>query len=290
MMTKPEPDKLIAVTNCPACGLNNTNNIFLKEKFTAKRCTECGLIFISPILQNYEAQYKRDSVSSRSNYYLLSEQNDKKTFSERLAILEQFCGKETLFDIGCSTGTFMLTAIARGWKQVSGIDPNYDACRICSERNLQVFNSFFNSSITESLKNKFEAVYTGDVIEHTHNPKEFITDVRRILTDGGCIMISVPDYESIVARLFQIKPSEHLIYFTEKSLASLLQNNGFKIELLKKTTRRRTFQALKYSSTFKNKFFGNILTLLGILKADIFINLCLRLFVRDELLIIGRKT
>ena len=77
----------------------------------------------------------------------------------------------------------------------------------------------------------FDVVTMFDVLEHVEDPKETVRVVRSILEDDGLFVLSYPDWGSIFARLLKRRwwftLSVHLFYFTRKTIAKLLEQEGF---------------------------------------------------------------
>jgi len=72
-----------------------------------------------------------------------------------------------------------------------------------------------------------------EVIEHLYSPKEFIAGCRKIVKEGGLLILTCPNGEGFdVATLGTVSDTvdhEHLNYFNPESLGSLLKNSGFEI-------------------------------------------------------------
>ena len=60
----------------------------------------------------------------------------------------------------------------------------------------------------------FDVVSMGDVIEHVPDPLATLRTVARILKPGGHVLISTPNVDSAAARFLQVKPEEHIYYFS----------------------------------------------------------------------------
>lgn len=111
-------------------------------------------------------------------------------------------------------------------------------------------------------ENEFDAVYAGEIIEHTWTPGEMINECRRILKPGGLLIIDTPNAFNIVhvGRFLQraedsmgdirvqtyheaktafadlrergdvLLQPQHKIFYTPAMLKQLLETHGFVIE------------------------------------------------------------
>ncbi|HRI44679.1 MAG TPA: class I SAM-dependent methyltransferase [Fimbriimonadaceae bacterium] len=81
----------------------------------------------------------------------------------------------------------------------------------------------------------YDTLVMGDVLEHIALPTESIEKAARLLTDGGILWVSTPNYQSAFSRLVRdLDPMwrvcEHLNYFSSRSLRTLLERSGFDVE------------------------------------------------------------
>ena len=282
-------DNYVSIDNCPVCNSNSYRIIKRKAKFKFKLCNICSLIYISPRITNIQNVYTDNKSSSPSKYYELSYKYDNEIFNKRIDLIEEFSPKGNILDIGSSTGTLIEIAELRGWKAL-GVEPNPVAYEISKNKKLNVYNGFFEKPFADTVKSNFEAAYMGDVLEHVPDPVKMIDLALQTLKIDGVLMIVTPNFDSIVARMFQIKPVEHILYFTQNSLKYLLAKFDLKIELMKNITRKRSLNALPYSTTFSDKpLLRFILKTISSIGLDPLINTFLTLFIRDEILVIIRK-
>src|SRR5437870_443031 len=183
------------------------------------RCATCGFGWFGGEPDAAEAtatQYVRDETSP-TQYYRSTVEVDLETFRLRLMHLEAI-GRHPgrILDVGCNVGSFLIAAAARGWQPV-GLEPNPAAAAIARAAGFEVRNGFFDSAACASLSG-FDAVHLGDVLEHVRDPMAMLARARDVVRPGGVIMVVTPDIGSFLGRLLQIKPREHPIYFTERSL------------------------------------------------------------------------
>jgi hypothetical protein len=71
-----------------------------------------------------------------------------------------------------------------------------------------------------------------DVIEHLFDPRAVLEATRRALVPGGLLVVSTPNFRALSRFVLGVEwavlsPLEHLYYFTERTLTSLIDACGF---------------------------------------------------------------
>jgi len=287
-------EEYIVIDSCPLCSNFEFRTSFRRGKFTGKECVSCGLVYITPRLKEIESIYTDDKTSSPSEYYRYAQQTDLKVFKKRVKLIEKFAGKSTvkdsILDIGCSTGNFLEAARLEGWQNFHGIEPNEKAAIECRKKGFEVTNAFLDEGIFGAVNKRFSAGYLGDVIEHVPDPVRAINLASDLLQPGGVLLVVTPNISSVIAKLLQIKPLEHILYFNKKSLEYLLRKCNLDIQLIGTTTREHSLKALRYSTTFRNRpVLPGLLKLLIFLRAEKLFNMLGKMFFKDELLAIAIK-
>lgn len=85
---------------------------------------------------------------------------------------------------------------------------------------------------------KFQYIIFADVLEHLHNPKMILENIKPIMADDGSIWVSIPNvaHNSILIDLWNNKfeyrdigllDSTHIKFFTESSLRTMIEDTGF---------------------------------------------------------------
>lgn len=268
---------------------------FVYRGFTILECLKCKMIFVDPkqIDKNYREQYIKNE-SSPMEYYQNTRIYDQKSFRERITYLDKFFpNKGLLLEIGSSIGTMLEIAKKCGWR-TAGIEPNKFASRIFNKRNedITIFNCFFDEKFVSIHKRKYELIYSSDVIEHTKDPLLFLRLSGKLLKKGGLIVTITPDFDNPLSKLFQIKPTEHLLYFSRRNIDTLYKKAGLKIIEIRNIHRERSIRAMFYSTTFTDsnnkKKLMPIIKLITNFKIHFLVEAVLRLF-NEDLMIISRR-
>jgi SAM-dependent methyltransferase len=136
-------------------------------------------------------------------------------------------------------------------------------------------------------KSYFDLVLMGDVIEHLSDPMATMKIIRGILKPGGITIISTPNIASIAGQMLQIKPQEHLYYFSPVTMATLLGKAGLEVVQIGPLDRYHNVTAMTHSTTFGGLFqrLGPLFHLAHRMLGDVVV----RLPLRENLLAVARK-
>ena len=72
-------------------------------------------------------------------------------------------------------------------------------------------------------------------------PLDFVKELNSLLKTDGILILSTPDFDKWITRITQIKPEEHLFYFTKSTLRNLLEKESFEILYINNCKCRRYF-------------------------------------------------
>lgn len=223
---------------CCLCKVDNAYELYYEQGFNIVRCAQCGLVYVNPRLTRKEREkiYASKSYYSGDGFgyrdYVASYPSIEYLANRRLDLLEKFCKKGKLLDVGCAHGFFLLAARGRGW-EVWGVEISKFACDYARERyGLNIINKGLED--TDFPANFFDVVTMWDVLEHFDDPSGVMMEVKRILKKSGFVFFQVPNFSSLQSRLMRgrwkdIKPHYHLWYFTPKTISELLNSKGFSI-------------------------------------------------------------
>jgi 2-polyprenyl-3-methyl-5-hydroxy-6-metoxy-1,4-benzoquinol methylase len=272
---------------CNLCGANQTRPFASRKGMQIVQCQGCGLVYVNPRLNRDSLhRHYNQGESSRIQYYQDVECADRRTFAGILDLAERLMpGRGQLLDVGPNIGTCLDLARQRGW-DVCGIEINATAADYCrTKRGLHVVTGTLDHH--GFAPSSFDVVLMGDVIEHLCDPVETMRVVQELLRPAGVVIISTPNIATWSGRLLQLKPQEHLYYFSPATMTTLLQQVGLEVVQIQPLDRFHNLTAMTHSTTFGGLFrvLGPLFRLSHWLVGD----LVLRLPLRENLLAVGRK-
>jgi 2-polyprenyl-3-methyl-5-hydroxy-6-metoxy-1,4-benzoquinol methylase len=272
---------------CNLCAGQSTSPFARRGGLEVVQCVGCGLVYVNPRF-NAEAvlQHYNSGQSSRIQYYVDVEAADRRSFAEVLDAAERLRpGRGRVLDIGPNIGTSLALAQERGWK-AQGVEINEEAARYCRERRgLEVLSGTLEEDTYPP--SSFDLVLMADVIEHLRDPLRMLRKVARILKPGGIVMISTPNIAGWAGRLLQIKPEEHLYYFTPATMTAMLEEARLEILRNQALDRYHNLTAMVHSTTCGSLF--QVLAPLFRLAHRFLGDVIVKLPLRENLLAIARK-
>ncbi len=264
--------------------------LFNEKRFDARKCTQCGFIFVSPrptpedLGLMYSDEYflfeGADFGAHASTDYETAAIRGSVKFPAILGAIQKFKRSGKLFEIGCGMGYFLNYAKTHG----------YDTCGIeFAALGTEVCRTKFGLDVTQSsfedwngTPNSYDVIFMGDVLEHFVDPLPMLQKAHDMLKPGGVVATEVPAvFNSLIGRGAAIAlqmmgkprkmqmPPYHVNEFTPSTLKKILANAGYsKIKIIQRvkapstiTLRGSAFdkaikKSLQYPNYFLTKAFG----------------------------------
>ena len=204
------------------------------DEWTVWRCAECGVQFIdaeehSVNLETfYDQFYAPDGpAGADSAEGLVSPWR----WRRQVRILMPLLGRSErhrVIDIGCNSGQFLLTL--PGSVDRYGVERSQTAAARASASQIRVHRGAFQRDLyPESF---FSGVCAFAIIEHLLDPSGFLSEVRRVLKNGGVCVLMTGDPDSLRARFLGRRwrlytPPSHQFFFPARSLDARMKQLGF---------------------------------------------------------------
>lgn len=151
--------------------------------------------------------------------------------------LKQVC------DLGCGNG-YLSGLLGRRGYRVVGVDASESGIEI-ARREHGERGKFICARIDRELPaalggERFDAVISGDVIEHLYRPADLVECARELLKPGGWLVLSTPYHGYLKNLALSVLDGwdahhtvgwdgGHIKFFSVKTLSSLVAGNGFDV-------------------------------------------------------------
>lgn len=235
-------EKTLSPVPCPMQCQGQGTWQWKKQTWDFYRCDHCKHLWIHPLPTQaeleafYDSGYFTGDVSKRGyNDYEQDKQPLLQDYEEYLSLFEGYIhsSPKDLLDVGAATGVFCSVATRRGWHS-QGLELSAYAVEQAQAQGRAVVQGSVETFKTEQ---KFDVVTAWDLVEHLPYPEEFFKACKGFLKESGYVCFSVPKSDSWFARILGrawtlIAPPQHIHYFTQASITSLLEKHDFTVERL----------------------------------------------------------
>lgn len=216
---------------CPICG----GREFCAFKLGLEQCQRCDLV-LSPLIWSPEAnerleeEWFGENYASRTSSWVeqFERWNNRRTLA-RIGSPDR--PGQRLLEVGVGSGSFLAAARGQGY-EVMGCDLSPAICAdVEREHDLRVHCGPL-ATLTDC--DRFDVIVMNHVLEHVHQPVEFLVEARRLLALDGRVHIAVPNigsWEAGLAGWTSFQPY-HLAYFAGPTLERSVVASGLNVEAL----------------------------------------------------------
>ncbi len=232
---------------CPICTCPDFRPVLRKDGYTYVQCSACRHAWLSPLPTESEAaglyteDYFRDGSKGGYLDYEADEAIHRENARARLALLDEgHTGpRGALVDVGCAAGFFADEAQRQGWTAVGVEVSDYERERAQSRLGLRCVRHLSELSQADP----FDAFCLFQVLEHMVDPMDVLGHARRLVRDGGSLIIETWDRSSAIAQAMQsawqqVTPPSVIHLFDRSSLTEALRNAGFDVRFIRSTSKR----------------------------------------------------
>ncbi|HCE45645.1 MAG TPA: hypothetical protein DET40_19050 [Lentisphaeria bacterium] len=208
--------------DCDCCGSRNIEELSsysvktrtLSEIYLWKVrnviCRSCGFAFVSPVPGNdMLKQYYGDSFElSQVNY----------SIEKRISLIRKYMeGRNSSFlEIGGNNSSAFLKELSKYFRKICTMEINQSCTSV-----------FRNAGDVPASSIDMASAYF--VLEHITRPKDFLLSYRKILKDGGILIVEIPNlyiYPQNPAGIFQC---EHVNHFSPVTLCRMAASCGYEM-------------------------------------------------------------
>ncbi len=189
------------------------------NKIPVLECNVCGVVR-QPVDMSLEGLSDWYAEQYHDGKYTHDYKHDEEVAKTRLRAYQIPSGS-MLLDVGCGNGAFVTQA------RRHGIHACGQELGIGSSKSPHTYEGPLES--INFPTDHFDVVTLHDVLEHVPEPMVFLAEIRRILKQGGRLLLDFPHFWSDAGK-HHWKPIEHLWMPTINHLHAWLNDAGFSVE------------------------------------------------------------
>jgi 2-polyprenyl-3-methyl-5-hydroxy-6-metoxy-1,4-benzoquinol methylase len=231
-----------AVARCPhpepaQLALFTARDYISGDRFNVRLCRQCSLVRTSPAPDDAEKQryYPPAYYGDGRRYVFPVDHLLNRLQARRSVRIHAANGNRPgrVLDVGCGRGLLLNQLRKLGWT-VTGTELSDGAARFARDV-LQLDVKVGDLRHLHFERGTFDAVVLWHVLEHVDDPAVLLRDVYRLVRPGGFVLLAVPNFGSIEAKLtragwFHLDVPRHVSHFTPETLVRMLEAEGFTSE------------------------------------------------------------
>jgi len=218
------------------CGGKKLSHWDNKDGYHIYACGDCG----------HGSVYPRPSVEELTEFYESHQEdvNLKEVSHNQAHDLAFSEVKGKLEPLGITGGNMLDVAAGYGWLSERFHNVGYNvtpleiapvfADHMRKTLSVDVIQSSFEDwKPSNDHYGRYDLIIMWQIMEHVLYPDEWFTKAYQLLADGGALVVTTPNFDSVLISLLKSKeghicPPEHLNFFSVDSIRALSNRTGFK--------------------------------------------------------------
>ncbi len=239
------PARVGGTLGCPLCASLDQKTISEHERKWLKRCLHCdaSYVFPQPSLSTVTAHFEDSSTLSETDLESKFERNRERVLSRVADYIQNRKQEGSILDVGCATGFFLGRFFPKPKWHVWGVELSRQTAEKAAEKGIRVHcGSIRTAKFAES---SFDIVSVIDTFYYFPEPQSELAQFHRVLKGDGMLMLELPLAGSRIWRTSGrlgkllsgtrrplLESSDHLFYYTPKSISLLLERCGFRVQAI----------------------------------------------------------
>jgi ubiquinone/menaquinone biosynthesis C-methylase UbiE len=163
-----------------------------------------------------------------------------RTFQDHMRVyrfVSQFVRDRVVLDVGCGTGYGGQYLMHKGARCVHGIDYSTEAVAYARNK-FQTPHLIFHRMDAHKLSfpdDAFDVVISSENLEHLRDPRRNLAEIRRVLRDGGLLILGTPNKEIASPDTDRSSNPFHVREYTFEELESMLKEHFRSTYILENT-------------------------------------------------------
>ncbi len=194
---------------------------------TVVQCSSCGLIQLVDLVP------WRALVPLYSWIKYNEPEKHLDDFVKKLTSLDNINDKSKILGVSYKEDTTLARFTNQGYNNIYRLDTKDDLGIENPNSGIEsVQGEFTTDKIKEFVKKNgpYDLVIARHILEHCHNPKEFIASLKMLTADEGYIAFEIPDTSySLKNNIYTMIWEEHTLYFTPETFRNFFSFFGLKV-------------------------------------------------------------
>jgi SAM-dependent methyltransferase len=231
-----------------------------EELWEVLRCKECGFGWTAPPLAEdeiagyYPPVYLGNTGQALDEFFSgqLTRSRSWRKETEKTRLVERFAPGGKILDVGAGDGKFLWALDQEKWER-TGVETAHEVVELVRSK-MPALNLVAGDIYSDQLApGKFDVITFWHVLEHLPRPRSVLARATLLLRPGGWLFISLPNLDSLQARIFRRHwyafddVPRHLYHFSREALKRVLQEQGLQIHASLFFSRLVNFHCLKHS-------------------------------------------
>ena len=230
------------MSNCFLCGSEKADIIHRgvrdNPEINVLKCKNCGLVRLSKFIADTEDYYSSskmrigDVENNLKEIRVTAAVDDER----RYKFISRMIENKTYLDFGCGAGGILKLAQNKA-RRVFGVELEKAMCDVLEKEGIKCYASV--SQALKDLKGKMNVVSLFHVLEHLENPIDYLQELKSLLSEGGKIIIEVPNADDALLSLYESDEfanftywESHLYLYNNTTFSELMKQAGLKIQFL----------------------------------------------------------
>ncbi len=216
---------------CIFCNKNCNRIVITENGYQGRKCSQCGLIFISPRPTFFEIMnlYRHDQSHIPAKSHISGVFGKKLQARHTLQLMKRLKRNSSILEIGAGAGYFLDEARNQGF-EVYGIEFNSIQADFI-RNNLNIPCEESPLGISSFNGKKFDIIYHCDVLSHFYDPIAAFQNIKDCLQENGIVVFETGNLGDVKEKYYRFftgfQYPDHLFFFSENNLKELLRLTGF---------------------------------------------------------------
>ena len=231
-------------TICPLCARTGQKTVAEYQGKFLRRCRHCGgsYVFPQPSGTDLVAHFQDEGTDEQA-LECKFERNRDKVLSRVADYIQSRRQGGTILDVGCATGLFLARRFLNPNWDAWGLELSPTAAATSAARGIRVLRGDIHAA--QFGEDSTDVISVLDAFYYFPDPARELAEFQRVLKRDGLLVLELPlagsriwRTSTALGRLLTgsrrplLQTSDHLFYFTPKSVALLLARCGFRVQAI----------------------------------------------------------